>query len=168
MRGGSPPTGPWTRKADTQPQASILVTHRYGAPSVRVFDAWLDPDVAGRWLFATASRPIAQLAIDARVGGSFRFVDRHVGEIFEYAGEYVEIVPPRRLVFSLAMERPPHVITRVAVEIAPLKKGCVLQLTHDNVSPERASHVEGRWTGILYGLSVTLDSMSTTVHHDQE
>jgi hypothetical protein len=28
--------------------------------------------------------------------------------------------------------------------------------------------LEGRWTGILYGLGVTLDSISNTLDHEQE
>ena len=162
MKGGSPPTGAWTGRSEV----AVRVTHRYGAPSARVFDAWLDPELAGRWLFATASHPIAHLEIDARVGGAFRFVDRRSGEVTEYTGEYVEIVPHQRLVFTLSLE--PQAITRVAVEIAPLKRGCVLKLTHENVPQEHASRIEGRWTGILYGLGVTLDPISATVHHDQE
>ena len=109
-----------------------------------------------------------RIEIDGRAGGSFRFVDRQAGETIEYTGRYVEIVPERRLVFTLSMEPHPNVITRVTVAIAPLAKGCVLKLTHDNVPRSHASYVEGRWTGILYGLGVTLDSISTTFHHDQE
>ena len=78
-----------------------------------------------------------------------------------YTGEYIEIVPHRRLVFTVSMKEHPPAITRVMVEIAPLKKGCELKLTHENVPQDRASHIEGRWTGILYGLGVTLDSAST-------
>jgi uncharacterized protein YndB with AHSA1/START domain len=144
------------------------VTRRYGAPPARVFDAWLDPEVAGRWLFATASHPMADVEIDARVEGSFRFVDQRNGEINEYTGEYIEIVPHRRLVFTLSMEQRPRVITRVRVEIAPLKKGCELTLIHENVPQDHADHIEGRWTGILYGLGVTLDPASEAFYRDQE
>jgi uncharacterized protein YndB with AHSA1/START domain len=160
----------WTKgiRSEAQPHVAIRVTHRYDVSSSRVFDAWLDAEVAGRWLFATASRPMAHVEIDARVEGSFRFVDRRDGEITEYTGEYIEIVPHRRLVFTLSMEEHPPAITRVMVEIEPLKKGCELKLTHENVPQDRASHIEGRWTGILYGLGVTLDSAFTAFHHDQE
>jgi uncharacterized protein YndB with AHSA1/START domain len=146
----------------------IRVTSCYDAPSARVFHAWLDPEVAGQWLFATASSPMAHAEIDARVEGSFRFMDRREGEIIEYTGEYIEIVPHRRLVFTLSMEKHPHVMTRVTVEISPLNKGCELTLIHEKVPHEHASQIEGRWTGILYGLGVTLDSASTAFHSDQE
>jgi uncharacterized protein YndB with AHSA1/START domain len=168
MKGGSPSTAPRSGGHDAQPQAVIQVTHRYAVSPACVFDAWVDPDVAGKWLFATASRPITHPDIDARVGGTFRFVDRHAGEAIEYGGEYIEIVPHRRLVFTLVMAPEPCVVTRVTVAIAPLKKGCALKLTHENVPQEHASQIEGRWTGILYGLDVTLDPVSAAVHHDQE
>jgi uncharacterized protein YndB with AHSA1/START domain len=154
MKGGSPPTGA-QRVAD--PEVAVRVTYRYGVPPARVFDAWLDPELAGRWLFATASHPIAHPEIDPRVGGSFRFVDRRSSEVAKYSGEYVEIVPHRRLVFTLSMEKPPCAVTRVVVEIARVARGCVLKLTHEHVPREHASRIEGRWTGILYGLGETID-----------
>ena len=49
-----------------------------------------------------------------------------------------------------------------------MKKGCVLTLTHENVLHDNAEHIEDRWTGILYGLGVTLYTASTTFHYDQE
>ena len=166
-KGGSPPTFPLACGPDMQRQVAIQVTHRYGAPSTRIFGAWLDPEVAGKWLFATASHPIADPEIDARVGGAFRFVDRHLGEVIEHTGEYLEIVPHQKLVFTLSLEKKAGATTRVAVEIAPRKNGCVLTLTHESVPQEDASRIEGRWTGILYGLGMTLDSLSTTVRHNR-
>ena len=162
------PERPGRSRSKAQRYGSIRVTRRFGARPDRVFNAWLDPVVAGRWLFATASRPMAHVEIDARAEGPFCFVDRRDGETTRYTGEYIEIVPHQRLVFTLSTEKNPHVITRVRVEIAPLKKGCELTLTHENVPQDRARHIEGRWTGILYGLGETLDSASTAFHHDQE
>ena len=98
------------------------------------------------------------LDIDPRVGGSFRFAERGNGVRSEHTGEYVEIVPHRRLVFTLAMADRPRVVTRVTAEISPLKNGCEA-LIHENVPPDRASETEARWTGILYGLDETLNSV---------
>ena len=155
-------------RSRVQPHVTISVSHYYGASPAHAFDAWLDPEIGGKWLFATASQPMAHVEIDARVGGSFCFVERQAGETVRYMGKYVEIVPDRRLVFTLSMEPHPDVITRVAVTIAPLAKGCSLRLTHDNIPQTHASYVEGRWTGILYGLGVTLDSVSALFHDEQE
>jgi len=143
-----------------QRPAAIRITRRFSAPSEQVFDAWLDPEVAGRWLFATASRPMTHVEIDARVEGAFCFADRRDGEIIEYSGEYIEIVPHRRLAFTLSMEDHWYITTRVTVEITALKTGSELTLVHEDVPPHYADHTEARWTGILYGLGATLDSRS--------
>jgi uncharacterized protein YndB with AHSA1/START domain len=141
-----------------QRPTAIRLTHRFDEPPRRVFDAWLDPGVAGRWLFATASRPMTEVEIDARVGGGFRLADRRNGASAEHRGRYLEIVPHRRLVFILRGGSRPRQATRVIVEIAPRKQGCELRLRHENLSPDRAHDTEARWSGMLYGLSETLAS----------
>jgi uncharacterized protein YndB with AHSA1/START domain len=134
----------------------LRVTQCFDAPARRVFNAWLDPAVAGAWLFATASRPLARVEIDARVGGSFRMLDRLGRGGTEYAGEYLEIAPPRRLAFTLSADPGAQEATRVRVEIIPTGSGCELTLTHENVPPDDASRMEGRWIGMLYGLGTRL------------
>ena len=156
------------KRAEAQPRVAIRITRRYDLPPSRVFNAWLDAECAGRWLFATASQPMAHVEIDGRAGGSFCLVDRQAGKDIAYTGRYVEIIPHRELVFTLSMAPHSNVITRVTVAIAPRAKGCALSLLHENVPLDHANYVEGRWTGILYGLGVTLHSLSATIHHDEE
>jgi len=146
---------------------TLRVSRRYAAAPSRVFDAWLDPRIAGRWLFATASRPLAHVEIDARVEGAFRFVDRRRRDIRRYSGEYVEIVPHRRLAFTLCIDASPAIDTWVSVDIVALASGCELRLPHRNVPADHAENIEGRWAGILYGLGITLHS-AFALQHDQE
>ena len=136
---------------------TIRTAHRFRAPARRVFDAWLDPAIARQWLFATATRPLAQVEIDASVTGSFRFVERLHGTTIEHRGRYVEILP-HRLAFTLSVENHPDAVARVTVAIAPTRTGCTLTLTHEGVPPDCAEHTRARWTGMLYGLGVTLDT----------
>lgn len=146
--------------AHAQRRASIRVTRRYLASPEHVFHAWLDPKVARSWLFATATRPMARAEIDPRVAGTFRFVEQRDGEIVEHRGEYVDMVPHRRLAFTLATPDQPHVLTRVRVEITRLGQGCEVTLTHDDVPSGNAIRTRARWTGILYGLGMTLASQT--------
>jgi uncharacterized protein YndB with AHSA1/START domain len=142
------------------PPSAFRLTQRYNASASRVFDAWLDPAMASTWLFATATRPLAHVEIDARAGGRFRLREEAGDAGTEYRGRYLEIVPARRLVFTLTMKNSPAVVTRVIAEIVPLRAGCELRVTHENVPPDHASRIEGRWAGMLYGLGTQLRSKS--------
>ena len=137
---------------------TIRIRERFHASPRRIFDAWLDPATAGRWLFATASQPMAHVTIDARTGGSFRFADQNGTAIGECTGRYVELVPNRRVVFTLDSPRCAGP-TLVTVAITPRETGCMLELIHAALSGDEARYFEDRWTGILYGLGVELDAM---------
>ncbi len=137
---------------------SLRVCHRFKAAAERVFDAWLDPDAAGKWLFAAPNGQMVRVEIDARVGGKFIFVDRRDGEDVEHTGEYLEIDRPRRLVFTFAVPKYSPVVTRVTIDIVPIETGCDLALTHDGVLPEWASRSESGWTMLLEGLGRTIAS----------
>ena len=60
----------------TENLRSLQVVRRFDASAERVFDAWLDPNTAGKWLFATESGQMVRVEIDPRVGGSFNFTRR--------------------------------------------------------------------------------------------
>jgi uncharacterized protein YndB with AHSA1/START domain len=137
-------------------RASVRVTHRFTASAERVFDAWLDPQKAGKWLFATPSGQMVRVEIEARVGGAFCFTDRREGEDVEHIGEYLEIDRPRRLVFTFTVPIYSQESTRVTVDIVPQGAGCELTLTHEGVLPDYASRTEAGWTGILDRLAATL------------
>ena len=136
--------------------AAIRVSRRLELAPERVFRAWLDPKLAKAWLFATAARPMTSVAIDPRVAGAFRLVDGADREPITYSGEYLEIVPPRRLAFTLSAEHHPRAVTRVRVDIVPLAAGCDLTVTNEDVPPHYVRRTEARWMGILYGLEQTL------------
>lgn len=113
--------------ADTR--TTVHITHHYAASSARVFDAWLTPQLAGLWLFATASRPMMNVSIDARTGGTFCFVERWAGTVIQHRGKYLEITRPRCLTFTLASGDGLPDDTRVSIGIAALRAG-ELRLTH--------------------------------------
>jgi len=145
----------------TERRGTVRVASEFEASPERLFDAWLDPGIAGQWLFATALRPMIRVAIDARVGGAFRFVGADDGGQVEHAGVYVVIDRPRRLVFTLCGEKRPRDVTRVSVEFAPLDSGCELTLVHENVPQDHAIRTENRWTGMLYGLGKTVATQAS-------
>jgi uncharacterized protein YndB with AHSA1/START domain len=140
-------------------RVAVRVTQRVQASPERVFGAWIEPGTAARWLFATASRPAARVSIDARAGGSFCFVERRAGTEIEHAGHYLEISPPRRLVFNLSGRANGR--TRVSVHIVPVRSGSEVTVVHERLPQEQARTIEGRWSGMLYGLGTIFDRSST-------
>jgi uncharacterized protein YndB with AHSA1/START domain len=137
--------------------ADLTVTHSYRHPPERVFDAWLDPAVARRFLFATPSGEMIKAEIDARVGGRFVFIDRRpeTGDV-EHVGEYRVIDRPRRLVFTFAVPAFDPGVTTVEVEITPTASGCDVRLTQRDTPDEWAERSALGWATILQTLDATL------------
>ena len=137
----------------------LQVTRRFEASAEQVFDAFLDPDIAGKFMFASPTGEMVRAEIDARVGGSYVFVDRREGEDWEHFGEYLEIDRPRRLVFTLGVKRFDIVPQRVNIDIVPKGTGCELTLTQvlDPGLEEWVDKATEGWTSILEKLAAELD-----------
>jgi uncharacterized protein YndB with AHSA1/START domain len=125
------------RESITMERALIQITREFSAPPEAVFDAWLDPDVIPRWLFAAPSHEIHHVASTPIVGGSFSILERaeHDKEI-DHFGWYRTIERPSRLVFTL--EVPAHFPgeTYVTIEVAAQAAGSVMTFTQDGAPPE--------------------------------
>src|SRR5436305_647957 len=112
----------------------VRVTRRYDAPPEAVFDAWLDPTRARKFLFATPSGQMVRVDIDGRAGGAFVITERRGGEDIEHAGEYLEVERPRRIAFVFAVPKFSTERTHVTIDIAPTGDGgAELTLTHEGV-----------------------------------
>src|SRR5687768_9844973 len=129
----------------------VRVTHRFDASAERVFDAFLDPSQATKFMFATATGQIVRCDIEARVGGTFTIVDRRNGEDVVHTGTYLALERPRRITFTLSVEKYSRDTDTVTIEITPLRKGCEVALTHQTRAKDELSQDRARkgWTGIL-------------------
>jgi len=137
--------------------ATVRATHGYDASPERVFDAWLDPKIAAKFLFATPTGQMIKVEIDPRVGGRFTFVDRRpeMGDV-EHVGTYVEIDRPRRLVFDFAVPQYDPAKTRITLDFAPSGAGCQLTLTHEGVLEAYVKQTEHGWGMVLGALATAL------------
>jgi len=136
----------------------VCITRRFEVSAERVFDAWLDPEKARKFLFATPKGQMVSAEIDPRVGGSFNITERRGGQDAEHTGEYLEIDRPRRLVFTMHTEKGSPDRSVVSIDIVRQGSGCELKLTHeiDAKWAEYKDRTEAGWTMILAGLAATL------------
>lgn len=137
----------------------VTVTHRFAASAERVFDAWLDPVMLGKWMFGPPLRDevVLHVAIDAKVGGAFSFLVQRQGMEIDHIGKYLEIERPRRLVFSWGTAQD-GASSRVIVEIVATSVGCDLTLTHE-IDPDWAQFKDRAaeaWAKMLASLAVHL------------
>ena len=138
---------------------AITVAHRYRHPAEAVFDAWLDPRLARRFLFATETGEIVRCEVDPRVGGRFVVTDRRPDGEVEHVGTYRAIERPRRLEFAFGIPALSPSQDVVTLEIAPeATGGCRLQLTA-RMEPEWRDYLaraRAGWRQVLAGLDAAL------------
>jgi uncharacterized protein YndB with AHSA1/START domain len=107
-----------TFTVSTPTDNEIHMTRVFDAPRELVFDAMSRPEHVKRWwgnLGDGYTVPVCE--IDLRVGGTWRFVNRHPKGDAAFHGEYREIVPPSRVVFTEIFEAFPDVVSVVTTDL---------------------------------------------------
>jgi uncharacterized protein YndB with AHSA1/START domain len=88
-------------------QPGISITRVFDAPRERVWEEWTEPERFADWFGGTQSEvPLSSVSMDVRPGGSWRltmFAEPGRREI-QWEGEYREVAPPERLVFTVTDE----------------------------------------------------------------
>lgn len=135
----------------------VTVLHQYKVKPEVVFDAFLNPDKACKFMFATPTGVMVKTEIDARVGGKYVFVDRRAGEDILHTGEYLEIKRPHRLVFTFTVPQYSTVSTTVEIDIFNEFEGCELTLKHSGVLPEYREKTRDGWATMLRGLATIVE-----------
>ena len=137
----------------SKPQVpSLTLKRRLNAPTDKVYAAWTDPEKIVHWFGpANAIGESVRAEMDVRVGGRYRMhFKTDDGESHEVGGEYKEVVPNERLVFSWAWHSTPERESLVTVTMKSDGGGTMLTLLHERFFDEKArqGHTRG-WTGTL-------------------
>jgi uncharacterized protein YndB with AHSA1/START domain len=104
-------------KVTTPSDQEIRLTRLFDAPRHLVFEAMTKCEHVKQWwgcLGEGYSVPVCE--IDLRVGGRWRFVNRHPKGKAAFYGEYREITPPSRLVFTEIFEQFPDSVSVVTAD----------------------------------------------------
>ncbi|HEY5992239.1 MAG TPA: SRPBCC domain-containing protein [Candidatus Udaeobacter sp.] len=134
-------------------KTSLEIKRFINAPRERVYAAWTDPAELQRWFGPEDVRTI-KIAADVRVGGKYRWdLVKKDGEEWACLGEYRELIPGRKIVFTWkwdddeAWENHDSVVT---VELSDRDGGTEVKLTHEKLPSEesRDRHNDG-WNSVL-------------------
>jgi uncharacterized protein YndB with AHSA1/START domain len=125
---------------------TLHMRRMFPAPREDVFRAWTEADLFCQWF--TAPRGSSSAQLDARAGGAFSVEMRSpVAPTVRVAGTYLEVVPPKLLVFTLAWEGFPFDTgeTLVTVEFRSRGEMTEIVLIHER-QPSRLVHAS-HWIG---------------------
>ncbi len=145
----------------------IVMTRLFRAPRQLVFDAMSKPEHIKRWwgnLGPGYTVPVCE--VDLRVGGKWRFVNAAPnGEVCFY-GEYREIQPPGRLVFTEIFEPYPDAVSVVTSVLTEEDGQTRLTATCAYPSKEVRDMVIG--SGMEKGVALSYDRLEDLVGELQQ
>jgi len=155
---------------------SVTLVRRIRARPQIVFDAVTTAEGIAHWWGPDAG-PVLVAESDPRVGGRYRvrFLRMLDSTEYESSGEFLEIVPPERVVMSWRWKGgvPDPGESRVEITLKTVPEGTELTFVHSQLRDEEASrsHEEG-WSGALDKLEAYLAAgtkvVGPTSHHQSE
>ena len=137
----------------TPEKTSLEIKRFINAPRVRVYAAWTDPAQLKEW-WGPESVRTRNLVADARVGGKYRWdLTNPEGEEMTVFGEYRELVPGKKIVFTWKWDDDENWEEHnsvVMVELSDRDGGTEVRLVHEKLPSEesRDRHNEG-WNSVL-------------------
>lgn len=142
----------------TPSDREIRMTRLFNAPRTLVFEAMSKPEHVKQWwgrLGEGYSVPVCE--IDLRPGGTWRFVNRHPKGEAGFHGEYREITPPSRIVFTEIFEQFPDMPSVVTAEFHEESGKTRLTVTVQYSSPQTREMVIG--SGMTTGAGISYDRL---------
>jgi len=145
----------------------VRVQRAYACAADTIYDAWLDPDVARNFLFASPGGEVIRCDIEPGVNGRLVVVDRRPMEAdggafvdVEHSGRFLQLDRPRRVAFSFSLPQFQARENTVVIDIEPQGDGCELTLRHDLgpglLDRELVERTEDGWTRMLATLEEAL------------
>jgi uncharacterized protein YndB with AHSA1/START domain len=138
---------------NTADKTSLEIKRFINALRDCVYAAWTDPAQLKEW-FGPENVRTRNFTADARVGGKYRWdLINEEGEDMAISGEYRELVPGKKIVFTWKWdddEAWKYTSSVVTVELSDCDGGTELRLIHEKLPSEesRDRHNEG-WNSVV-------------------
>lgn len=126
----------------------VVVRRTVSAPRAEVYALWTDAERMPAWILDGGSA-----TLDVRVGGKYHLDMHYQGKSYPHDGEYLEVTPPERLVFTWISEGTNWKPSIVTVELTDLGERTEVVLTHEGLpDSDAAISYEQGWNEILQWL----------------
>lgn len=140
----------------------IDIRRRLAAPIDVVFRWWTEPERLRSWMSPVGT---VEAQVDLRVGGAIRIVMKGDGMVIEHTGRYLEIDPPKRLVFTWASRFTGLEPSLVTVELEPDDEDATsLRLVHSRLPESAAASHRSGWGAMLDRLAGNLHETAEVKH----
>lgn len=142
------------RKSDRE----LVVTRTFKAPARRVFEAWTKPELLKQWWIPKSfGMSFLSCEIDARTGGTYRFVFRHPSseQPMAFFGRYIEVIPDARLVWTNEEGGDAGTVTTVTFE----QRGDETLFVLHDLYPSKEALDEAIASGSTNGFSETFEQL---------
>jgi uncharacterized protein YndB with AHSA1/START domain len=149
--------------------ATLVIKRTLNAPQELAFKAWTSPEHIQQWMRPEPGMEVPSVIMDLRVGGKFRIqmLKKPDGEYFTAAGEFQEVKPPEKLVYTWDWEKDgggtefgelEGKTTLITVEFLNQGERTELIFTHTRfATPEsRDNHARG-WAKIAEAFAMLLE-----------
>jgi len=146
----------------TLAEREITITRMFDAPRTVVFRAWTDAGQLAQWWGPKGfTNPVCE--VDVRVGGAIRIHMRSPdGNVYPMKGEFREIVPPERLVFTnIAVDAAGHTIIEGLTTVIFAEKGGKTTMTLHTRGRAVVDYAVGYLKGMEAGWTGSIDKLET-------
>lgn len=148
--------------AESTADREVVITREFAAPARLLFAAYSTPEHVMAW-FGPKGWPLTLCEMDFREGGRFRFAmtgpDGRQGTPF--GGEYLQIVPNRKIVYDNGFEAPGA--EKMVVSISFDEEGETTRLTIRTLFASVAMKDEHMGAGYEAGVRSSLDQFAAVI-----
>lgn len=147
---------------EAEADRELIITRSFDAPARLLFEAWSKPEHLKKW-FGPVGYPVTMCEMDFRVGGLWRaaMTGPSGTQQTPFGGEYLEIVPNRRIVFSNGFELPgaEKMIMTISFDEKDGKTLLTMRTLFASIA-QKATHVGA---GMAEGIASGLDQLTDVV-----
>jgi uncharacterized protein YndB with AHSA1/START domain len=138
----------------------IVIERNFRAPARIVFEAYTKPEFVRRWWAPKSmGAGMADVQADVRAGGKWRYVTRAGGADCAFSGEYKEVSPYTRLVYTAFFE-PMMDAGATICTVTFEERGETTRLVSHELYPSADARQAAVASGMENGIHATMDQLA--------